>query len=234
MNNIKEITRKMLRRDKKIAKAKEEIKHLDELYPSDESKLLGTIYKMLLDADDVTTNRRISHLRKLVEGKPLTPLTNHYGEDWKLIGNHRYRHNRYKHLTMDIFNGDVTYTDYRRFLTVDEADQHTGYQHVHYDRDVTRIMHSLMPITFPYYVASEPHKVYIKDFTVDEATDDISGVYRKHTRYIGILMKIAPNHRVEYVNRYFKIFPDGKFDEINEYIYETELRRRFLGGVVND
>ena len=234
MNNVKEIAQKILRRDKKIARAKEEIKYLDELYTSDESKLLGTIYKMILATDDITTNRRISHLRKLIEGKPLTPLTDHYGTDWKRVGSHRYKHTRYKHLTMDILDGNVTHTDYRRFLTIDEADQHTGYQHVHYDKDVTKIMHMLMPISFPYYVSSEPHKVYIKDFSVDESIDDISGVYRKHTRYIGILMRIAPNHRVEYVNRYFKIFPDGNFEEINEYIYESELRRRFLGGVVND
>ena len=233
MNNVKELAQKVLRRDKKIAKAKEEIKHLDELYASDESKLLGMIYKMLLDTDDITTKRRCAHLSRLIEGKPLTPLTDNYGTDWKRIGSHRYKHTRYRHLTMDILDGNVIYTDYRRFLTIDESDRSSDYQHICYDNDVTRIMHEIMPITFPYYVASEPHKVYIKNFSVDES-NDISGVYRKRTRYVGILMTIKPNHHVDYVNRYFKIFPDGKFEEINEYIYGSELRRKYLGGIVND
>lgn len=117
-----------------------------------------------------------SILNRLIDGKPLTPITEKNAE-WKDISWHglndgvqKFQSGRMSSLFKEIHpDGTVTYSDVERFVCVDE-DGHGCYHSSLVDRVVSKIF----PITFPYYSAS--YKIYCSDCLTDHRNGDFDTV----------------------------------------------------------
>mgnify|MGYP007038177655 CR=1 FL=1 len=140
-------------------------------------------------------------LNRLIDGKPLTPIEN-TDDIWNQVngasvGHKKYQCKRMSSLFKDVYDdGRVDYTDIDRVSLIcigDNTSWHNG--------RVTRFVHKMYPIKFPYLPTDKPYKLYQEDF-----------MYKK------------PNVVGEY-DRYawlYLIRPDGTREEINKYFAETD------------
>lgn len=165
-----------------------------------------------------------SILNRLIDGKPLQPLT---GEDheWTDVSDYggtekMYRNNRmssvFKYVNPD---GSVRYSCVDRYVCIDihNGSSYTG-------GGASSVIDKLYPITFPYW-PTEKIKLYAEDWLTDEANGDYD------TK--GYLYLIHPEDGKIEVNRFFKEDGEG-FVEIDKEEYEQrkEIAIKVWGGKV--
>ncbi len=158
-------------------------------------------------------------LVRLIAGKPLTPIED--AEDvWNEVsdgysdGTVTYQCNRmsslFKHADMD---GSVNYNDVDR-VTCENVDSGIGY----YSSLANRLYNELHPVTFPYYPASKPIKIFVRDFLYDPKNGDFDTV--------AILYALHPDGNKEEINRYFKESADHTYVKISKEEYEERYSNR--------
>lgn len=152
-------------------------------------------------------------LNRLIEGKPLTPITDteevwverHYDEQEKYTS---YRCARMSSLFKDVYDdGTIKYTDVDNQFCIDVNDPYKTY----HNGFVRRIIDEMFPITFPYY-PTEAKQVYCEDFLTDERNGDFDTQ--------GILYVLLPDGEKVEVNRYFRE-GDKDWVEITEAEYKA-------------
>ena len=179
-------------------------------------------YESALEAFNVLCNQGHSSMSikiteailvRLIAGKPLTPIED--TEDvWSSVSERRrdetlvYQCERmsslFKHINTD---GDVNYYDVDR-VTCENVDSGTSY----YSSLANRLYDEMHPITFPYYPASKPVKIFVRDFLYDPKNGD-SGT-------LAILYALHPDGNKEEINKYFKEAADHTYVEISKEEYE--------------
>lgn len=158
-------------------------------------------------------------LNRLIDGKPLSPLT---GEDseWNDINCYwggdvkRYQNNRQSSVFKYVYaDGRVEYSSVDNYRCVDihNGSTYTG-------GGAGKIIDELYPITFPYYPINAI-KLYCEDFLVDEKNGDYDTkgyLYLEHPK----------DGRIE-VNRFFKESDEG-WVEISQKEYNERKERRVV------
>lgn len=189
-------------------------------------------YESALEAFNVLCNQGHSGMSinitkdilvRLVAGKPLTPIED--TEDvWsdrsyeRLDGKVTFQCKRMSSLFKNIdTNGNVSYYDVDR-TTCENIDSGIGY----YSSLANRLYGETHPIAFPYYPASKPIKIFVRDFLYDPKNGDFDTV--------GILYSLHPDGSKEEINMYFKEAVDHTFVEISKEEYEERYSNRVERG----
>ena len=146
---------------------------------------------------------------RLVDGKPLTPVTNE-DDQWHnayKIGNSpkkSYQHKRmgslFKHVAPD---GTVSYYDMDRIMAYDQNGN--PFSEIH----INKIVSEYFPIEFPY--VGEEIKVHVEEFDSNEGYASI--------RHIIDATRNGLDHVV--IDRYFMFNEDWTWSEIDEFIYNN-------------
>lgn len=144
---------------------------------------------------------------RLVDGKPLTPVTDEE-DQWcktyvlEAISEKRYQHKRmsslFKHVKED---GTISYYDMNRVRAYDK--EHGSFSTIHIDD----IMNEYFPITFPY--VGEEVKVHVEEIDGDVCYPDI--------RHIIDATRNGLEHVV--IDRYFMFDGGETWQEIDESVY---------------
>lgn len=184
-------------------------------------------YESALEAFNVLCNQGHSGMSinitkdilvRLIAGKPLTPIED--TEDvWSSVperhsdGTLVYQCNRmsslFKHVELD---GSVGYNDVDR-VTCENVDLGISY----FSSLANRLYNELHPVTFPYYPAAKPIKIFVRDFLYDPKNGDFDTV--------AILYALHPDGNKEEINKYFKESSNG-FVEISKEEYEERYSNR--------
>ena len=160
-------------------------------------------FKSLVEDEHSGMSIRITKgiLDRLIDGKPLTPLTGE-NDEWGYNytndkGVKSFKNKRMSAFFIDVYpDGTVKYIDLNRSYCIDINNGST------YGSGLVRdIVDELYPITLPYFPADNAIKVYCEDFLVDEKNGDFDTV--------GIFYLIKDGEKIE-VNRFFK---EGNSDE---------------------
>ena len=146
---------------------------------------------------------------RLVDGKPLTPVTDEE-DQWHNAyknGNSRkksYQHKRmsslFKHVAPD---GSVSYYDMDRIIAYDQNSN--PFSEIH----INKIVSKYFPIKFPY--VGEEIKVHVEDLDSNEGYASI--------RHIIDATRNGLDHVV--IDRYYMINEDCTWSEIDEFIYNN-------------
>ena len=218
--------------------AKNEVKLAKIANSKDGDELDGYVcacYESALEAFNVLCNQGHSGMSinitkdilvRLIAGKPLTPIEDN--EDvWSEVsdehsdGTVTYQCKRmsslFKHINLD---GSVTYHDVDR-TTCENADSGISY----YSSLANRLYDETHPITFPYYPASKPVKIFVRDFLYDPKNGDFDTV--------AILYALHPDGNKEEINKYFKEAADHTYVEISKEECDERYSNRFERGECN-
>jgi hypothetical protein len=152
-------------------------------------------------------------LVRLIAGKPLTPIEDN--EDvWSDRSYERFdgtvtcQCKRMSSLFKNIdTNGNISYYDVDR-ITCENVDSGISY----YSSLANRLYNKTHPITFPYYPASKPVTIFVRDFLYDPKNGDFDTV--------AILYALHPDGNKEEINKYFKEAADHTYVEISKEEYE--------------
>lgn len=147
-------------------------------------------------------------LDRLIDGKPLTPITEedfYIPEDAEMIGDsHEYLKTRGLKSSIQCprmsslfrdekLDGTIEYKDVNRAICIDINNPNISY----YSGFVVNIALKDFPIKMPYYPPSNEYEIYSEDFLTDKANGDFDT--------IGIFYMITPElQRIE-INRYFNL-----------------------------
>lgn len=154
-------------------------------------------------------------LNRLIELKPLTPLTGEEDE-WEMMTANKYRNKRKSGLYKEVLkDGAVTYSDVNRVIC---QDKDNDYGLSFSSNQVTRLVNDMFPITFPYWPTTYPYVVTVSDTLYNP---DEGGGY--DTRAIWSIQ--APDKKtIVQVNRFFKEGEDG-WVEITEEEYNLRTAK---------
>ena len=153
-------------------------------------------------------------LRRLMDHRPLTPLTGSHDE-WVECspGHFDFQNSRcssvFKHVSED---GNVTYSDVDAVIGVNADDPGD----THHMSLCSQAVYELHPIKFPYMPPSTPYKVTDRIF----ATNGKPGEFDT----VAILSVTTPDGKVEAVNKYYKEDESGHIVQIghDEYVLRYE------------
>lgn len=144
-------------------------------------------------------------LVRLIEGKPLTPITEE-NADWVKIANTEYQSRRMSSLFKTIkSDGSIEYRDINRVVGT-YKDSNICF----YNGCICRVIDELYPITLPYY-PTKGYKVIVEEFLFDEKNGDFDTM--------GIISAIDPDGKELPINKYFKEY-SRSFVEISAEEYE--------------
>lgn len=153
-------------------------------------------------------------LRRLMDHRPLTPLTGSYDE-WVECGLCSPGHGKdfqnsrctsvFKHVSED---GEATYSDVDAVIGVNADDPGD----THHMSLCSQAVYELHPIKFPYMPPSTPYKVTDRIF----ATNGKPGEFDT----VAILSVTTPDGKVEAVNKYYKEDDSGHFVQIGKDEYD--------------
>ena len=211
--------------------AKNEVELAKSANSKDGDELDGYVcacYESALEAFNVLCNQGHSGtsikitkdiLVRLIAGKPLTPIED--TEDaWSARSYERSdgtvtcQCKRMSSLFKDVdTNGNVSYHDIDR-VTCENVDSGVSY----YSSLVNRLYNETHPITFPYYPASKPVKIFLRDFLYDPKNGDFDTV--------AILYALHPDGNKEEINKYFSEAAEHNFVEISKEEYEERYNNR--------
>ena len=175
-------------------------------------------YKSLLEDEHSGFSWSLTRdiLIKLLDGRPLTPITEEDFKDAKEwmskpelfnegIKSHLQCPRMYSLFRKETFDGVITYTDNDRYYCIDINNSDYTYT----GGGAADILDKACPITMPYNPSQNKYKIVCETFLVDKTMGDYD---TKGYHYI-----ITPdNDRID-VNRFFKEIKDGK-PEIRSYI----------------
>lgn len=176
-------------------------------------------FKSLVEDEHSGMSIRITKgiLDRLIDGKPLTPLTGE-NDEWGYNytndkGVKSFENKRMSAFFIDVYpDGTVKYSDLERSYCVDI---NTG---ASYDCGlVIDIVDELYPINFPYMPPAKEIKVYCEDFLVDKKNRDVY--------YRGVFYLIKDDKKVE-INRFFKTVDsdENPWEEISREEYEERKK----------
>lgn len=160
-------------------------------------------FKSLVEDEHSGMSIRITKgiLDRLIDGKPLAPLTGE-NDEWRYDytndkGVKCFQNKRMSAFFRDAYpDGTVKYTDLDRSYCIDINDGIT------YSSGLVRdVVDELYPISLPYFPPANAMKVYFENFLVDEKNGCFDTV--------GIFYLIKDGEKIE-INRFFK---DGNSDE---------------------
>lgn len=151
-------------------------------------------------------------LNRLIDGKPLTPITDD-DDEWKDVTSEfpysekiktTYQSKRFHSLFKRVYNDDsIKYNDTDRTVCINKN------KNISYHSSFTnRLINEIFPISLPY--GGECIKVYEEDFLYDEKNGDFDTV--------GILYAIKDGEKIE-INKFFKE-GDNDLVEITKEEYE--------------
>lgn len=137
-------------------------------------------------------------LMRLLDGKPLTPITDAEDEWVTFIGipddYKRYRCKRMSSLFKKVYkDGIIKYSDVNRITAYDlNANPNVGF----FSGLASRVVDEMFPIEMPYYPVDKFIKVYIREFLTDRKNGDFDTVE--------IIRAVFPDGETKDINRYFK------------------------------
>lgn len=177
----------------------------DHLYLNYASDVYKQLSSDIHDRTDLL--QTIKYLNRLIDHKPLTPITDLEDEWLRIVskkdGGATYQSKRLFSLFRDVSkDGKTTYSDVERFHCVNIHDRTNKY----HSGLVDRILDELFPITIPYMPSMIPYTVYC-----DENDDTM-----------GVLYAVTPLGDKFEVNRFFKKGPalhGSSWTEISEEEY---------------
>lgn len=150
-------------------------------------------------------------LKRLLDGKPLSPITNEDFCDARL--GHSEQCERMSSLFKKVDGkGNITISDVDRVVCVNyenRSDQFScGW--------ITDLIDMMFPINFPYYPSTRPYTVYVSSFSID-GKDDFD---TEHVHYVE-----TPDGKTVEIERYYK-YDDGVRQEISKTEYFDRLSKR--------
>lgn len=158
-------------------------------------------------------------LNRLIDGKPLTPITDN-DDEWIDVTeqfnyseeiNKKYRSKRLLSLFKYVYDdGSIKYKDTNRTICISN-NENTPYR----SSFVNRLINEILPISFPY--SGECIKVYKEDFLYEEKNGDFDTV--------GILYAIKDGEKIE-INRFFKEDDSDSTSGLIEITKEEYERRK--------
>lgn len=175
-------------------------------------------YKAMLDVEKPVPDRAKELLNRLIEGKPLSPITDDdfkialddASGDWEVYSNDWLKENRMKSYVQcprmfslfreEDLDGNVTYSDVERAVYKDQRGDTWN------SGETTRLVDRMFPITLPYYPADKRFVVHGRECYMEGDVDK------------------SDEHRGTTNVRYYDylITPEGKRIELNIKIDERE------------